>query len=101
MSVVVAGPIGYSDSIEQSLARRNAMNIAKHMEAVFVTALVFAGSLSYAVENLPEARAQAHAPAAHSAAIPANMPVVSIHAKRMSAEEKAASLRAEQLGRGA
>lgn len=76
------------------------MNIAKHMEAVFVTALVFAGSLSYAVESLPEARAQALA-AAHSTATPAGMPVVMVHAKRMSAAEKAASLRAEQAARNA
>lgn len=77
------------------------MNIAKHMEAVFVTALVFAGSLSYAVESLPEARAQALPPAAHSVDAQSSMPVVTIHAKRMSAAEKAASLRAEQAARNA
>jgi hypothetical protein len=95
MPLEAPGPFGYSDHIEQPPARRNTMNIAKHMEAVFVSALVLAGSLSVAVENLPQAQAQAQAPAAHIAT-PASMPVVSIHAKRMSAAEKAASLRAEQ-----
>jgi hypothetical protein len=96
MSLVAQDPLGYSAHIEQPPARRKTMNIAKHMEAVFVTALVFAGSLSYAVERLPEARAQALQPAAHSIATQPGIPVVMIHAKRMSAAEKAASLRAGQ-----
>jgi hypothetical protein len=73
------------------------MNIAKNMEAIFVTALVFSGSLSYAVENLPEARAHVQVLAANSIATPANMAVVTVSAKRMSAQEKAASLRAEHI----
>jgi hypothetical protein len=101
MPLVAQDRVGYSAHIEQPLARRNTMNIAKHMEAVFVTALVFAGSLSYAVESMPEARAQALAPAAHTTATKSSMPVVTVHAKRMSAAEKAASLRAEQAARNA
>jgi hypothetical protein len=71
------------------------MNIARHMEAIFVAALAFAGPASYRGENLPQAQAPAAAPVA-SSATPEAMPVVTVTAKRMSAAEKAASLRAEK-----
>ncbi len=68
------------------------MNLAKNMEAVFVAALVFAGSASFI------ANANAHGKAAAPAAIEASaaMPVVTVTAKRMTAEEKRASLIAER-----
>lgn len=68
------------------------MNIAKNMEAVFVAALVFAGSASFI------ANANAHVKAAVPVAIESNaaMPVVTVTAKRMTAEEKRASLIAER-----
>jgi hypothetical protein len=70
------------------------MNIAKHMEAVFVGALAFAGSASYLVESLPEAQARVEAPLANSVASPTSMAVVIVSAKRMSSAEKRASLQA-------
>lgn len=77
------------------------MNIAKHMEAVFIAALVFAGSASTVIENLPQAQARTGATAASSIATPTRMAVVTVCAKRMSAAEKAASLRAERAGSNA
>jgi hypothetical protein len=67
------------------------MNILKHMEAVFVTAAVFAVGGSYALDRLPEA----HAKVAVATNANAPAPVVVIKAKRMSAEEKRQSLQAE------
>jgi predicted branched-subunit amino acid permease len=72
------------------------MNIAKNMEAIFVAALVFAGSTSYLVESLPEAHAHIQAPLASSVATPTRMAVVTVTAKRMTAAEKKASLQAER-----
>ncbi|GAB3439630.1 hypothetical protein NX773_15640 [Massilia solisilvae] len=73
------------------------MNLIKHMEAVFVAALAFAGSLSYVVETLPQAQAHVAAPAASSVAA-TSMPVVIVSAKRMTEAEKRASLQAERAG---
>lgn len=70
------------------------MNIAKHMEAVFVAALVFAGSASVIATAIPEAQAKTAAPAV--ATIAAGMPVVTVTAKRMTPEQKRASLIAER-----
>jgi hypothetical protein len=72
------------------------MNIAKHMEAVFVAALAFAGSASYLVESLPEAQARTQAPLASNIATPTKMALVTVTAKRMTAAEKEASLQAER-----
>jgi hypothetical protein len=94
--VVSHGVLGYSDHIENPNARRNIMNITKHMEAVFVAALAFAGSASYLVESLPEAQARVEAPLASSIATPTKLAVVTVTAKRMTAEEKQASLQAER-----
>lgn len=71
------------------------MNILKHMEAVFLVTLGIAGVASVAVETLPEAYAKAPVSSVAGAAAPANMPVVVVSAKRMSAEEKLQSLREE------
>lgn len=72
------------------------MSIAKHMEAVFIAALAFAGSASYLVESLPEAQARVEAPLVDSIATPTRMAVVHVVAKRMSAAEKRKSLQAGQ-----
>lgn len=69
------------------------MNIAKNMEAVFVAALAFAASISF----IANANAEAHAKASVATIeATAAMPVVTITAKRMTAEEKRASLIAER-----
>lgn len=63
------------------------MNIAKHMEAVFVAALALAGSASFLSEPLQEAQAQAR-PAAiqdSSIATETKMAVVVVKGKRPAA----------------
>jgi hypothetical protein len=94
--VVSHGAFAYSASIETTLVRRNTVNIAKHMEAIFVAALAFAGSASLVVENLPEAQAHVAVPVASHIAAAGNMPVVIVSAKRMTDAEKRASLQAER-----
>ena len=74
------------------------MNIAKHMEAVFVAALAFAGSASFVADTLPAAQAHNQAQLA-AAAVPAGVPVVVVSAKRPSAVEKLA-MGALQRSRG-
>lgn len=71
------------------------MNIAKHMEAIFVAVLAFAGTASFVVEHLPEAQANP-IKAETVVATAGGMPVVVVTAKRMSAAQKAESLRAER-----
>jgi hypothetical protein len=83
--------LGYSASIETAFARRTIMNIAKHMEAVFVAALAFAGSASLVADTLPAAQAHAQAPAASSVGTASHMAVVVVSAKRMSDTGKLAS----------
>jgi len=73
------------------------MNVLKHMEAVFVATVALAVSGSYLIQTLPEAHAQATAAASASVAA---VPVVTVSAKRMTAEEKAQSLRDEQAVAG-
>jgi hypothetical protein len=84
----------YSDHIETPHVKENTMNIVKHMEAAFVVALGLAGSATYLIDALPEA--QAHPQTAATIATPANMAVVTVSAKRMSAAEKQQSLEAER-----
>ncbi|CUI06598.1 hypothetical protein LXA47_28920 [Massilia sp. P8910] len=63
------------------------MNIAKNMEAIFVAALVVVSATSFATAGAPAARSSA--PAAVQAGADANMTVVTVSAKRLSAAEKA------------
>lgn len=63
------------------------MNILKHMEAVFVAAVVLAVSSSYLVDALPQAQAKTVVSAS------TQVPVVVVSAKRMSAQEKQQALR--------
>lgn len=65
------------------------MNIAKHMEAVFVVALAALGSASFFSSPLPEAQAQAR-PAVildSSIATETRMAVVVVKGKRPAAEQ--------------
>ncbi|WP_295995589.1 hypothetical protein [Rugamonas sp.] len=57
------------------------MNIAKNMEAIFVAAVVLSGAMSYASAAIP---AHLHG----AAAVPA-MQVVTVHAHRLTAAQKA------------
>lgn len=66
------------------------MNILKNMEAIFVVTLALVGTADYLADGLPQAHAQ---PLVASAiATSGKVAVVTVSAKRMSAEEKAQSL---------
>jgi hypothetical protein len=71
------------------------MNVLKHMEAVFVVALAAAGSASIAVGGVAPADARTPVIAVNTS-VPANLAVVRVSAKRMSAAEKRASLDADR-----
>lgn len=62
------------------------MNIAKNMEVIFVAAVAIIGATSFANASAPAPRS-----AAPSVSVAADMPVVTITAKRLTAAEKAAS----------
>jgi hypothetical protein len=70
------------------------MNIAKNMEAIFVTVLALAGITSYATAAVPKFHAALHPAATRSVAVASAgtnaMPTVVIAAKRLTAEQKAA-----------
>jgi hypothetical protein len=70
------------------------MNIAKNMEAIFVTVLVLAGITSYATAAVPKFHAELRPTAVHSVTLAAAdasaIPTVVIAAKRLTAEQKAA-----------
>jgi hypothetical protein len=66
------------------------MNIAKNMESIFVTLAVIAGATSFA--TAADGRAimlAADTPVARVAVAKADMPVVIVSAKRLTAAEKA------------
>jgi hypothetical protein len=65
------------------------MNIAKHMEAIFVAAAVLATASAFATANEPAIQVAARAPVL-AAQADSKMPVVVVSAKRLSAAEKAA-----------
>ncbi|QOY96294.1 hypothetical protein IM543_11000 [Massilia sp. UMI-21] len=67
------------------------MNIMKHMEAVFVVAMSLAVGGSYLVDAIPEAQARSYAAADAMVASGDRMAVVTVSAKRLPAEEKAAA----------
>ncbi|UTY56889.1 hypothetical protein [Massilia sp. erpn] len=64
------------------------MNIAKHMEAIFIVAAVLGGASAMATAAVP-ASVKAKAPVVAKVAA-SDMQVVTITAKRLSAAEKAA-----------
>ena len=66
------------------------MNIAKNMEAIFVTVLAIAGATSIATAAVPKFHAALQPAAIVAMADASTMPTVVITAKRLSAEQKAA-----------
>ncbi len=64
------------------------MNIAKHMEAIFLAVVAVIGASTFASAGAP-APVQRNAPLAASATFEAAMPVVVVSARRLSAAEKA------------
>jgi len=66
------------------------MNLMKHMEAVFVVAMTLAVSSSYLLDAIPAAHARHYSPDPAMVASGGKMAVVTVTAKRLSAEEKAA-----------
>lgn len=64
------------------------MNLIKHMEAVFVVALSLAVSGSYLLDAIPEAHARSYSADAAMVAGDDKVAVVTVSAKRLSAEEK-------------
>ncbi|MGI4718955.1 MAG: hypothetical protein ACRYGO_03710 [Janthinobacterium lividum] len=69
------------------------MNIMKHMEAVFIVAMGVAVSGSYLIDSIPEAQARPYTADAAQVASGVRMAVVTVTAKRLSPEEKAAGSR--------
>ncbi|RSZ59384.1 hypothetical protein HF313_03075 [Massilia atriviolacea] len=67
------------------------MNIAKNMETIFLAALVVVSATSFATASAPAPRlaAPAAVQARVDAGMDANMTVVTVSAKRLSAAEKA------------
>lgn len=72
------------------------MNIAKHMEAVFVVALAAAGSASYFTDAVPQAYASPAVIQDSSIATETRMAVVVVKAKRLSPAEKGPTVLAER-----
>ena len=67
------------------------MNVMKHMEAVFVVAMSLAVSGSYLMDAIPEAQARNYSADAAMVASGDKAAVVTVSAKRLSAEEKLAA----------
>ena len=70
------------------------MKLIKNMEALFVVTLGFCGATSFLLGSVPEAQAQT--PVAMTAPDMANVTVVVVSAKRMTAQEKLHSLNEER-----
>ncbi len=64
------------------------MNIAKHMEAIFVVALAAAGSASFLSDPLPQAQARPAAIVDSSIATETKMAVVVVKGKRPAAGQQ-------------
>lgn len=65
------------------------MNIMKNMEAVFVVAMALAVPGSYLLDGIPQAQARTYSADAAQVASGDKVAVVTVSAKRLSAEEKA------------
>lgn len=65
------------------------MNIIKNMEAVFVVAMALAVPGSYLLDGIPEAQARTYTADAAQIASGDKVAVVTVSAKRLSAEDKA------------
>ena len=64
------------------------MNLMKHMEAVFIVAMSVAVSGSYLLDAIPEAHARNYSADAAMVASGDKVAVVTVSAKRLSAQEK-------------
>jgi hypothetical protein len=80
----------YSAHIDHPPARRNTMNLIKHMEAVFVVAISLAVSGSYLLDVIPEAHARSYSADSAMVASDGKVAVVTVSAKRLTQEEKQA-----------
>ena len=67
------------------------MNTMKHMEAVFVVAMSLAVSGSYLLDAIPEAQARSYGADTAMVSSGDKVAVVTVSAKRLSAEEKQAA----------
>lgn len=65
------------------------MNIIKNMEAVFVVAMALAVPGSYLLDGIPEAQARTYTADVAQIASGDKVAVVTVSAKRLSAEDKA------------
>jgi hypothetical protein len=90
----------YSAHIPTPPARRNTVNIAKHMEAVFVVALAAAGSASYFTDAVPKAQASPAVIQDSSIATETRMAVVVVKAKRLSPAEQGVTVLADRRAGG-
>jgi hypothetical protein len=84
----VHGGFDYSAHIATPPARRLTVNIAKHMEAVFVVALAAAGCAHFVAGQLPQAQARPAAIQDSSIATETRMAVVVVKGKRPGAEQR-------------
>jgi hypothetical protein len=80
----------YSGHIALTPARRHTVNIAKHMEAVFVLALAAAGSAHFVAERLPQAQPRPAAIQDSSIATETRVAVAVVKGKRPGAEQRTA-----------
>ena len=76
------------------------MNIAKHMEAVFVVALAAAGSASFFTDAVPQAHASPAAIQDSSIATETKMAVVVVKAKRLSPADQGLTVLADRRAAG-
>ena len=67
------------------------MNVMKHMEAVFVTAICLAVSGSYLLDSIPQAQARSYTADTALVASGDKVAVVTVTAKRLTDEEKQAA----------
>ena len=76
------------------------MNIAKHMEAVFVVALAAAGSANYLADAVPQAHASPAVIQDSSIATETRMAVVVVKAKRLAPAEAQPTVLADRHAAG-
>jgi hypothetical protein len=91
--MVRAAARNYSEHVPTRPERSNAMNVLKHMEAIFLVSLAVAGPVTVALDVIPDAHARQAV--AVNAAPAGQIPVVVISGKRMTEAEKQQSLEEE------
>jgi hypothetical protein len=79
------------DDLQNTHPKERIMNIAKHMESIFLAAAVIGAATSYAsAADADATRLALSAPVSQMVVHQAKMPVVVVAAKRLTAAEKAA-----------